>query len=286
MLKLTGPGRVVRASGAPTGGLRAVLANFDVDGDTLKPEHKAFLDGQVVPILRQGDSLCILRGEASHTGSDAHNLELSKRRAESVQLFLTSRGATPARVRVQFVGESLAGSFPGENADARAVSVLVVRTVPVPPPNPTPTPAPVVKTTQFKVRLLGGLSRGFGPLQFETLFFQVWAPSLSLTTFYEYAAGGLGKGRGLALSATLKGPFNDFATSAPISTTDFGGAARFSTTGFGPFSVNFLNFAGLPPGVKTIPNPLKIQTGFTVGLGMSSSVGKMNRGFTGPFTGP
>lgn len=276
----------MRSPLAPTGGVRAALVNFDVDGDAVKVEHKVFLDGQVVPILRQGDTICFLRGEASHTGTDAHNLELSQRRADNVRAFLASRGVPPARVREQFVGESLAGSFPGENADARAVSLLVARTAPLPPPPSPPAPKPAPTTTQFKVRLLGGLSRGIGPAQIEVLFFQVWAPSLSVTTFYEYLSGGFGKGRGVALSATLKGPFNDFATSAPIATTDFGGAARYTTSGVGPFSVNFLNFMGLPPGVKTIPNPLKIDTGFTVGLGMSSSVGSMNRGFTGPFSGP
>ena len=260
--------------------------NFDVDGDAVKVEHKAFLEGQVVPILRQGDSICFLRGETSHTGTDAHNLDLSRRRADNVRSFLVSRGVPPARIRAQFVGETLAGSFPGENADARAVSLLVARTAPLPPPNPPPAPTPAATTTQFKVRLLAGLSRGLGPAQIEMLFFQVWAPSLSVTTFYDYLSGGIGKGRGVAMSATLKGPFNDFATTAPIATTDFGGAARYSTSGVGPFSVNFLNFMGLPPGVKTIPNPLKIETGFTVGLGMSTSVGTMTRGFTGPFSGP
>ena len=209
--------------------------NFDVDGDVVKVEHQAFLAAQVVPILRQGDSICFLRGEASHTGSDAHNLDLSHRRAENVRAFLVARGVSPARIRAQFVGETMAGSFPGENADARAVSLLVARTAPLPPPNPQPLPKPLATTTQFKVRLLGGLSRGIGPAQIEMLFFQIWAPSLSLTTFYEYLSGGFGKGRGVALSATLKGPFNDFATSAPIATTDFGGAARYTTSGVGPF---------------------------------------------------
>ncbi len=64
------------------------------------------------------------------------------------------------------------------------------------------------------------------------------------------------------------------------------GAARFTTSGVGPFSVNFLNMMGLPSGVATVPNPLKIDTGFTVGLGLSTSLGNMLRGFTGPFSGP
>ena len=287
MLKATGPGRVVRADGAPTGGLRAALVNFDVDGDAPKAEHKTFLDAQVVPILTQRDSICILRGEASHTGSDAHNLDLSKRRAQNVLTFLSGRGVPSARMKVQFVGESLAGTFAGENAEARAVSLLVARTVVLPPPTPTPPPAPVAKTTtKFRIRLLGALSSGVGAAQIEMMFFQIWAPSLSVTTFYEYLSGGIGKSRGAALSVTLKGPFNDFTTTSAVATTDFGGPARFSTVGTGPFSVNFLTLLGLPSGAKTVPTPLKLSTGFTVGLGLSTSVGKMNRGFTGPFTGP
>jgi hypothetical protein len=287
VLKATGPGKVVIISGAPAGGVRAALANFDIDGDALKAEHKTFLDAQVVPILRTPDSICILRGEASQTGSDAHNLDLSRRRAQSVLSFLTSRGVPSSHVRVQFVGESLAGSFPGENADARAVSVLVARTAAVPVSNPEPKPEPEPKTTtKFKVRLLGGLSSSVFVAQIEKLFFQIWAPSLSLTTFYEYSSAGVGKGAGASISVTLKGPFNDFSTTSAIATTDFGGAARFTTSGVGPFSVNFLNMMGLPSGVATVPNPLKIDTGFTVGLGLSTSVGNMLRGFTGPFSGP
>jgi hypothetical protein len=287
VLKMTGPGKVNTPGGAPAGGVRAALANFDIDGDTPKAEHKTFLDAQVVPILRTADAICILRGEASHTGSDAHNLDLSKRRAQNVLNFLMSRGVPAARVRVQFVGESFAGSFPGESSDARAVSVLVARTAAVPIPRPEPKPEPVPKTTtKFKLRMLGGLSSGIGVVQIEKIFFQIWAPSLSLTTFYEYSSGGFGKGAGASMSVTLKGPFNDFTTTSAIATTDFGGAARFTTSGVGPFSVNFLNMMGLPSGVATIPNPLKIDTGFTVGLGLSTSIGNMLAGFTGPFSGP
>lgn len=288
MLKPTGPGRVVTSPGAPAGGVRAALVNFDIDGDALKAEHKTFLDAEIVPILKRVDSICILRGEASHTGSDAHNLALSKRRAQNVQSFLTLRGVPPTRVRVQFVGESLAGSSLAENAEARAVSVLVARTAVVPPPRPepTPAPAPAKTTTKFKIRMLGALSSGVGVVQIEKIFFQIWAPTLSLTTFYEYSSAGFGKGAGVSMSVTLKGPFNDFTTTSAIATTDFDGAARFTTSGVGPFSVNFLNMMGLPPGVATMPNPLKIDTGFTVGLGLSTSVGNMLPGFTGPFSGP
>ena len=88
------------------------------------------------------------------------------------------------------------------------------------------------------------------------------------------------------MSATLSGPFNDFQTTKALAVTDFGGAARFTTAGTGPYTINFLNIMGLPPGTATIPNPLKLDTGFTVGFGASTSVGRLIPGFTGPFTGP
>ncbi|MBK7353806.1 MAG: hypothetical protein IPJ05_09925 [Nitrosomonas sp.] len=34
--------------------IKALLYNFDIDGDTVKPEHIAFLQSTVVPLL-QGD---------------------------------------------------------------------------------------------------------------------------------------------------------------------------------------------------------------------------------------
>jgi hypothetical protein len=235
--------------------------NFDVDGDALKREHKAFLDAQVVPILRGANSICILRGEASHTGGDAHNLALSARRAENTRDYLTAHGAASSRVRVQFVGESLAGSFVGENDEARAVSILVARAAPLPRPTPPPAPAPVPKTTtKFRLRMLGAISAGIRVVQVDTIFFQIWAPSLSVTSFYEFTATGVGKGAGTPISATLEGPWNDFETTAPIETTDFAGPTRFTTAGGGPVSVNFLNMMSLPPGVATVPNPLSIST--------------------------
>jgi hypothetical protein len=43
---------------------------------------------------------------------------------------------------------------------------------------------------------------------------------------------------------------------------------------------------GLPKGVATSPNPLELETGFTMGLGISTTVGEMVKGYMGPFTGP
>ena len=288
-MRPTGPGRVTRNANAPLGGLRAILTNFDVDGSALKHEHTQFLDGYVVPIMAgKQPARIFLRGEASHPGSDEHNLELSKRRADSVVTYLRSRGVPDARMKVEAAGESVAGSLLAENADARAVSLLAVKLASVPSPAPTtPIAAPSIPVaTKFKIRLLGALSAGLGPAQVEQMFFQIWDYSHSMTTFYLYGSGGVGKGLGTSMSATLSGPFNEFQTTKPLAVTSFGGAARFTTAGAGPYTVNYLNIMSLPPGTATIPNPLKLETGFTVGFGASTSVGKLTPGFTGPFTGP
>lgn len=288
-MRATGPGHVTRNPNAPLGGIRAVLTNFDVDGSSLKREHTQFLDGYVVPLMvAKQPARIFLRGEASHPGSDEHNLELSKRRADSVVAYLRSRGVPDARMKVEAAGESVAGSLLAENADARAVSLLAVKLATVPTPSPAPpAPAPAAPmATKFKIRLLGALSAGLGPAQVEQMFFQIWDYTHSVTTFYIYNSGGVGKGLGASMSATLSGPFNDFQTTKALAVTDFGGAARFTTAGTGPYTINFLNIMGLPPGTATIPNPLKLDTGFTVGFGASTSVGRLIPGFTGPFTGP
>ena len=290
MSKGTGPGRIALNPNAPTGGVRASLVNFDVDGDALKKEHGEFLDRTVVPIMIQQNARLFLQGRASHPGSDAHNMDLSRRRAQGVVAHLKSRGVLEGRMKSEFVGESLAGSFQSEDSEARSVSLLAVRLFEVPalgPRLPVPKPAPATPTASaFKIRLLGALSAGIGPVQVERLFFQIWDPAHALTSFYMYQSGGVGKGVGASVSTTLRGPFNDFRTTRPLAVNTFAGAARFTTIGVGPFSSNILNIMGLPPATATIPNPLPIETGFTVGLGASTSVGELVLGFTGPFSGP
>jgi hypothetical protein len=192
------------------------------------------------------------------------------------------------QLQLDWVGESLAGMRERELANQRAVSLMAAPLAEVPKPAPAPPPAPstVPTTTRFKIRMLGALAAGAGVVAIERLFFQVWDPAHSVTCFYMYQSGGFGGSKGPALSATLSGDWNEFHTTSAISVGDFGGVARFSTAGTMWWSVNYLNMMGLPKGVATAPNPLDLSTGFTVGLGISTSVGEMVKGYMGPFTGP
>ena len=92
-----------------------------------------------------------------------------------------------------------------------------------------------------------------------------------------YSSGGVGKGliKGMNLSATMKGPWNDFTTNSPIRVSQFGGATRFTTGGAGKWTSNHLNIMGLPRNVSTVPPVLDISTGFTIGIGASTSLGTL-----------
>jgi hypothetical protein len=60
-----------------------------------------------------------------------------------------------------------------------------------------------------------------------------------------------------------------------MAANEFGGAARFTTAGAGSWTINYFNMISLPRGIATIPNPLKINTGITVGVGLSSTIGTL-----------
>ena len=57
-------------------------------------------------------------------------------------------------------------------------------------------------------------------------------------------------------------------------------------------TVNYINFMDLPVGIQTMPNPLPLNTGFTIGIGGGTSVGDMKLELLGtpdgllPFKGP
>jgi hypothetical protein len=259
------------------GMLKALLYNFDVDGDAVKAEHRSFLTSQVAPLLGSDRGHIWMQGSASRTGTNAHNMALSRRRVQNVAQVLRSLGVLDRQMQLDAVGEELAKFHQMEDEMDRAVALIVIpvaKDSPKPKPNVPPPPR---VSTQFKVRLLGALSASAGPFQVEDCFFQIADTTNNLTSFYTYSAGGAGKGliKGLNVSATMKGDWNPFTTNSAIRVSQFAGAARFTTAGAGPWTSNHLNMMGLPKGVSTVPPVLNIQTGFTMGIGASTSVGVM-----------
>lgn len=277
MLHKTGPGKInIGNRYAGPGMIKALLYNFDIDGDSIKMEHRTFLQTKVVPLLQNGRGHIWMQGSASRSGGNQYNIQLSRRRINNVAVVLRSFGIASNQMQLDAIGEEEAHAHAMEDELDRAVALIVIPMAKDSPPPLRRIPPPPPVNTQFKIRMLGGLVGSAGPFQVENCFFQISDTRNKITAFYTYSSEGVGKGLpGLNLSATMKGPWNDFTTNLAIRVSQFEGAARFTTGGGGPWTSNHLNMMGLPKGVSTIPAVLDIQTGFTIGIGASTSVGKL-----------
>jgi|APLak6261659120_1056016.scaffolds.fasta_scaffold04403_2 hypothetical protein len=149
------------------------------------------------------------------------------------------------------------------------------------------------RNTKFKIRMHANLNASI-VVGADFSIFEIWDENAGLSSFYTYWAGGVTGGikGGPWLSATSKGPWNDFVVTKAIGANEFSGPTRFTTGGGGSLSKNYINFMGLPLGTQTLPNPLPINTGFTFGIGAGTSVGTMQLFKAGepdgllPFKGP
>lgn len=297
MAKPTGRGTTdVDPKYSGPGMLKALLGNFDIDGDTPKPEHVQFLSAKVVPLLAGNSGRIWMQGQASQTGSDAHNLALSKRRVRAVADILKRAGVAETQMQLDAVGESMSFGKNKEDPSHRAVALLVLpraKDDPPPPPKP-PAPEDLPKVnTQFKIKMHANLNIAKG-LAGDFSIFQIWDEKAALCSFYTFwamgASGGLIPGQWL--SATLAGPWTDFTVTKALAVNQFTGATRFTTGGAAWWTKNYINFMALPPGTATDPNPLPIDTGFTIGIGAGTSAGTMRLELLGtpdgllPFKGP
>src|SRR6188768_434211 len=101
-------GSGVDVSKTPDG--ESILVNlpdvtFAVDSTTISPSFRAALDDVAASLQKYPDSLVDVMGHTDSTGSDAHNLDLSKRRAESVKGYLVMRGVSGTRIATVGYGE-------------------------------------------------------------------------------------------------------------------------------------------------------------------------------------
>lgn len=79
---------------------------FDVDKATLKDEAKANIDKLAVILKKYPDTNVLIEGHTDATGTEEHNLELSRERAQSVSNYLAQLGVDPARFTATGYGES------------------------------------------------------------------------------------------------------------------------------------------------------------------------------------
>lgn len=92
---------------------------FDVNRANLKDDSRAELTKLATILNKYDDTNILLAGHTDATGSDQYNLELSRRRAQSVSDYLSVQNVNSERFTVQGYGESdpIASN---ETADGRA----------------------------------------------------------------------------------------------------------------------------------------------------------------------
>lgn len=94
---------------------------FDVDKAALKSQSKDELEKLSVILNKYDDTEILLEGHTDATGSEEHNLELSRARAQSVANFLASQKVRETRFTIMGYGESQPIA-PNDTADNRALN--------------------------------------------------------------------------------------------------------------------------------------------------------------------
>nr|MBA3541285.1 OmpA family protein [Deltaproteobacteria bacterium] len=81
--------------------------NFEYNSDVIKADSFSILDAVVATINGNPDlALIEVQGHTDERGDDAYNLDLSIRRAASVEKYLVDHGVTPKRITSQGYGET------------------------------------------------------------------------------------------------------------------------------------------------------------------------------------
>jgi len=78
---------------------------FAVNSTDISPQMRNTLDGVAQSMINYPNSLIDVMGHTDSTGSEQYNLDLSRRRADAVANFLTSRGVAGARIERIGYGE-------------------------------------------------------------------------------------------------------------------------------------------------------------------------------------
>ena len=79
---------------------------FDIDKAALKPESKVSLEDLAVIFIKYPETDILIEGHTDSTGSEEHNLTLSRQRAQSVANYLAKQNVYPTRFTIMGYGES------------------------------------------------------------------------------------------------------------------------------------------------------------------------------------
>ncbi len=82
----------------------ASTVNFDFDRYAIRPDAMSKLDDLVGKLRNVNLEVIIAVGHADRIGSDAYNMKLSVRRADSVKAYLVSKGIAASRIYTEGKG--------------------------------------------------------------------------------------------------------------------------------------------------------------------------------------
>jgi OmpA-OmpF porin, OOP family len=99
------PPPAAKAAAKPEKMTNASTVNFDFDRYVIRPDARTKLDDLVGKLRNVTLEVVIAVGHADRLGSDAYNMKLSVRRADSVKAYLVSKGITASRVYTEGKGE-------------------------------------------------------------------------------------------------------------------------------------------------------------------------------------
>ena len=83
----------------------ASTVNFDFDRYVIRPDARSKLDDLVTKLRDVNLEVVIAVGHADRIGSDAYNMKLSVRRADSVKAYLASKGIAASRIYTEGKGK-------------------------------------------------------------------------------------------------------------------------------------------------------------------------------------
>lgn len=108
---------------------KKVIIEYPIDGYALDDNAKATIDKEFLPIVRQFNNVYVrVEGNTDATGSKDHNIELSKKRAQSVVNYLIKQGMDDNRFIVVGNGpaKAIADGVKGSNQAYRTTDLQLI----------------------------------------------------------------------------------------------------------------------------------------------------------------
>lgn len=78
---------------------------FEYDKDNIQKQYESYLIEMIRMVKSHSDLRILITGHTDSDGSDAYNIDLSKRRAAALVHFFETHGLQPSRVEIDFKGE-------------------------------------------------------------------------------------------------------------------------------------------------------------------------------------